>query len=66
MNHYNGFESEEDEGKLEQIYNNDNMISLEDERDDNNNLNFNLSSIIYETINDINLSENFNVEEINK
>ena len=66
MNHDNGFESEEDEGKLEQIYNNDNMISLEDERDDNNNLNFNLSSIIYETINDINLSENFNVEEINK
>ena len=56
MNHDNGFESEEDEGKLEQIYNNDNMISLEDERDDNNNLNFNLSSIIYETINDINCS----------
>ena len=70
MNHDNGFESEADEGKLEQIYNEDNMISFldaisEDEENDNN-LNFNLTNIIYETINDIELSENYNIEEINK
>ena len=76
MNHDNGFESEEDEGKLEKIYNDDNMISLEDvlseddedeenEKNDNN-INFNLTNIIYESINDIELSEKSNVEEINK
>ena len=70
MNHDNGFESEEDEGKLERIYNDENMISLEDavseDEENNNNLKFNLSNIIYESINNIELSENSNVEEINK
>jgi hypothetical protein len=70
MNHDNGFESEEDEGKLEQIYNDDNMISLEDveseDEENDNNMNFNLTNIIYESINDIELSENSNIEEINK
>jgi hypothetical protein len=70
MNHDNNFESEEDEGKLEQIYNENNMISIEDviseDEENNNNLNFNLSNIIFESINDIELSENSNTEEINK
>ena len=70
MNHDNNFESEEDEGKLEKIYNDDNMISLEDavseDEEDGNSLNFNLSNIIYETINDIELSENSNIVEINR
>jgi hypothetical protein len=71
MNHDNNFESEEDEGKLEQIYNENNMISIEDvisedEENNNNKFNFNLSNIIYETTNDIELFGNSNVEEINK
>ena len=71
MNHDNGFESKEDEGKLEQIYNGgNNMISLDDvlSEDEGNekNLNFNLTNIIYESINNIELSENSNVEKINK
>ena len=70
MNHDNGFQSKEDGGKLEQIYNDDNMISLEDveseDEENDNNMNFNLTNIIYESINDIELSENSNIEEINK
>ena len=71
MNHDNSFESKEDEGKLEQIYNSvDNMISLQDvvseDEGNDSNLNFNLTNIIYETINNIELSENSNVEKINK
>jgi len=69
MNHDNSFESEEDEGKLKKTYNCDNMISIEDsmseDEGNDNNLNFNLNNIIYESIDDIELSEN-SVEEINK
>ena len=55
MNHDNGFESKEDEGKLEQIYNRgNNMISLDDvfseDEENESNLNFNLTNIMYESI----------------
>jgi len=71
MHHDNNFESEEDEDKLQQVYNENNMISIEDvvsedEENNKNKFNFDLSNIIYETTNDIELSENSNVEEINK
>jgi hypothetical protein len=61
MSHDNNFESEEEEGKLEQVYNENNMISIEDvisedEENNNNKFNFNLSNIIYETTNDIELT----------
>ena len=61
MHHDNNFESEEDEGKLEQVYNENNMISIEDvvsedEENNKNKFNFDLSNIIYETTNDIELT----------
>ena len=66
------YENEEDEKKFKsEIYNKDNLISIEDaifdDEDENNDndFNFNISDIIFDSINDILLSDSINNEELN-